>query len=128
MKINITNKITIDEFCNKYDKLILIVFIILVIISRIYKFGELPRAVSVDEAGMAYDSYCIANYGVDRYLNSYPLYLINFGGGQSSLYAYLTVGLVKLFGLSNITYRLPSLIIFIIRNYLLISINERMER
>lgn len=124
MKIKITNKMTIDEFCNKYDKVILGIFIILIIITRIYKFDELPRAIGIDEAGMAYDSYCISNYGVDRYLNSFPLYLTNFGGGQSALYAYLSAILIKVFGINKITIRLPALLLFsigIISSYLLIK-------
>lgn len=124
MKLQITNKISIDEFCEKNYKKILFIFIILIIISRIYKFGELPKALGLDEAGTAYDSYCIANYGVDRYLNSFPLYLINFGGGQSALYAYISAIFIKIFGANIITYRLPTLIVFcigIICSYLLIS-------
>ncbi len=124
MKIQITNNESIDEFCEKHYKKILFIFIILIIISRIYKFGELPRAIGVDEAGAAYDAYCLANYGVDRYLNSFPLYLVNFGGGQSSLYAYLSVIFIKLFGSNIVSYRLPALLIFcigIICSYLLIE-------
>lgn len=126
MKINIKDKIpkeTVDNFCDKYGKIILIFFILLFAISRLYKFGELPRAISVDEAGMAYDAYCIANFGVDRYLNSFPLYFINFGGGQSALYTYMIAGLIKIFGLNSIVYRLPELIIFTMRNNLFILIN-----
>ena len=124
MKIQITNNESIDEFCEKHYKKILFIFILLIIISRIYKFGELPKAIGVDEAGAAYDAYCLANYGVDRYLNSFPLYLVNFGGGQSSLYAYLSVIFIKLFGSNIVSYRLPSLLIFcigIICSYLLIE-------
>ena len=124
MKIQVTNKISIDEFCEKYYKVILFIFIILVIISRIYKFGELPSAIGLDEAGAAYDSYCIANYGVDRYLNSLPVYLINFGGGQSALYAYMSALFIKVLGANIITYRIPALIIFcigIVCSYLLIA-------
>ena len=76
----------IDNFINSHYKIILAVFFILVFITRIYKFGEIPSFIQVDEAGAAYDAYCLAEYGVDRYLNSYPLYLINFGGGQSVLF------------------------------------------
>ena len=74
----------------------------------------MPITIGVDEAGAAYDAYCLANFGVDRYLNSFPLYLINFGGGQSALYAYLNVLLIKVLGNSTILIsRLPALILFI---------------
>lgn len=102
-----------DNFINKYYKWILAVLIIVTAITRFYKFGSIPQNIGVDEAGAAYDAYCLANYGVDRYLNKLPLYLINFGGGQSSLYAYSTVPFIKLFGANIISYRLPELIFFI---------------
>lgn len=103
----------IDNFINSHYKIILAVFFILVFITRIYKFGEIPSFIQVDEAGAAYDAYCLAEYGVDRYLNSYPLYLINFGGGQSVLYAYATIPFIKLLGTNIIAYRLPELIFFL---------------
>ena len=114
----------IDEFCNKHYKKIWIVFVIILFITVIYKFGEIPTYIGVDEAGMAYDAYCLSEYGTDRYMNSYPLYLTNFGSGQSSLYAYLTVIAIKLFGANMISYRLPMLLgylLSVIVSYLLIS-------
>lgn len=104
----------IDNFINKHYKKILFIFLILILISRIYKFGEIPDYIGVDEAGAAYDAYCLANYGVDRYLNSYPVYLINFGGGQSALYAYISALLIKIIGANIIAYRLPSLLFYLI--------------
>lgn len=108
---NIDDKI--DRFINENYKKIFLVFIILIFFTRIYKFGEFPTYIGVDEAGAAYDAYCLANYGVDRYLNSFPLYLINFGGGQSALYAYSTIPFIKLFGANIVSYRLPELIFFL---------------
>lgn len=107
-----TNK-TIDDFINKHYKKILLVFLLLIFITRIYKFGEIPNFIGVDEAGAAYDAYCLSEYGVDRYLNSFPLYLINFGGGQSALYAYATIPFIKLIGANIIAYRLPELLFFL---------------
>lgn len=107
-----TNK-TIDDFINKHYKKILLVFLLLIFITRIYKFGEIPNFIGVDEAGAAYDAYCLSKYGVDRYLNSFPLYLINFGGGQSALYAYATIPFIKLIGANIIAYRLPELLFFL---------------
>jgi len=115
---------SIDKFCNNNYKKIWLVFLVIIFISVIYKFGEFPKWIHVDEAGMAYDAYCIANYGVDRYLNSYPVYLQNFGGGQSALACYITVFFIKIFGANMISYRLPALIIYllgVIVSYFLVS-------
>lgn len=107
------NSKEIDNFIDKHYKKILIVFLLLIFITRIYKFGETPNFIGVDEAGAAYDAYCLSQYGVDRYLNSFPLYLINFGGGQSALYAYATIPFIKLIGANIIAYRLPELLFFL---------------
>lgn len=114
----------IDDFCNKHYKFIFILFSVIIFITVIYKFGELPTYIGVDEAGMAYDAVNLANYGIDRYFNSYPVYLLNFGTGQSSLCAYLSVICIKIFGANIFSYRLPTLLVYIVgvlSSYLLVS-------
>ncbi len=123
-KQNNTVESKIDSFCNKNYKFIWGIFVILLFITVIYKFGELPTYIGIDEAGMAYDSMAIADYGVDRYLNSYPLYLTNFGSGQSVLCGYMAALFMKLIGVNAIAYRLPVLIIYLIgtiSSYLFVS-------
>lgn len=63
----------------------------------------------MDEAATAYSAWCLANYGVDRYLKSWPVYLLNFDGGQSIMYGYLLAGLFKLFGYHVFLIRLPGI-------------------
>ena len=76
--------------------------------TRLWQLTTLPFGMHIDEAGMAYDAWCLAQYGVDRYLKSWPVYLINFGGGQNALYTYLCAGLFKIFGYSMWMVRLPA--------------------
>lgn len=78
--------------------------------TRLWRLDTLPSGIHFDEAGMAYDAWCLSQYGVDRYLTSWPVYLNNFGGGQSVLYAYLCAGLFKLFGYSIRLVRLPAVV------------------
>lgn len=111
-------------FVEKHYKIIWLVFAIILFFTVIFKFGEIPAYIGVDEAGMAYDAFCLAEYGTDRFQNSYPLYLMNFGQGQSSLCAYLAALCIKLFGFNEVAYRLPALIVYLISvvvSYLLIS-------
>ena len=118
------NENKIDTFCDKHYKKIWLVFVVILFITVIFKFGEIPTYIGVDEAGMVYDALNLAEYGTDRYMNSYPLYLTNFGSGQSSLCAYLVVLCIKLFGANMISYRLPTLLIYlmsVIVSYLLVS-------
>ena len=87
MKQKIDHYIT--NLVEKDYKIIFFAILMLAIVLNTYRLGEVPRGVHVDEAGMTYDAYCIANYGVDRFLKHLPVYFINFGGGQNALYTYL---------------------------------------
>lgn len=80
---------------------------VLLIFIHIYRIGELPYGINCDEMGMGYDAWCLAHFGTDRYQNSFPVYLINFSGGQSALYAYLCAPLVYLFGMNAVVFRVP---------------------
>lgn len=75
-----------------------------------YKVREIPVPYNVDESGTTYDALSLLHYGVDRYLYKNPVYFINFGGGQSALYTYLTVFSIRLFGYSVLSVRLPAIV------------------
>ncbi len=79
-------------------------------ITRFWRLDRIPGGMHIDEAGMAYDAWSLSEYGVDRYLKSWPVYLTNFGGGQSSLYAFLCALLFKCFGYSLLMVRMPAII------------------
>lgn len=82
----------------------------LCIFMHTYQLGNIPRGIYVDEMGMAYDAYSLGKYGVDRYLKSFPLYLTNFGGGQSVLYCYLTIPFIKILGINALAIRIPAVL------------------
>ena len=67
-------------FTNKYYKVIVFILFIFTAFTSVFKLGEVPYGLHVDEAGMAYDAISILKYNVDRYLNKFPIYLINYGG------------------------------------------------
>lgn len=75
-----------------------------------YKLLEVPYGLNVDEMGSGYDAYCLANWGVDRFRMSYPVYFINIGTGQNALYAYMAMVLFKIFGYSALMLRIPAVI------------------
>lgn len=95
-----------------YNAVLVILFLGCVII-HFYRITEIPFGVHVDEMGMAYDAWCLSHYGVDRYLSSYPVYLNNFGGGQSALYAYLCSFVLKFCDISVFAIRLPIILTFL---------------
>ena len=92
-----------------YNTIVIVLFII-TIFTTLYKIGEVPAGIHVDEAGMAYDAWSIANHGVDRYLYNFPVYFINYGGGQNALYGYILALLLKFFDFSIVLLRIPAFI------------------
>lgn len=112
-KIEKTFKKIADEIEKRY-KIFFVLILLLALFLNFYKLGEVPRGIHVDEAGMAYDAYNIANYGVDRFANHLPPYFIGFGAIQSAFYTYLTAILIKIVGSFDIVIiRLPQLILSI---------------
>ena len=77
---------------------------------RVYKLGILPYGLHVDEAGMAYDAWSLANWGLDRYYKFYPVYFLNYGSGQSVLYGYCCALLMKFFKPGMVLYRIPAVV------------------
>lgn len=92
------------------ENVIVISILILALFLRCYELGEIPKGIHIDEAGMAYDAFCLGNFGVDRYLNKLPVYLINYAGGQSALYAYLAMIFIRFLGIKTFVFRIPAVI------------------
>ena len=86
---------------------LLILSIILTIIIHFIMYDEF--GYYVDEIGSMYDAYCISNYGVDRWLQSYPIHFMNYGDGQSAIFVYILAILFKLFGYSKLIIRIVPL-------------------
>ncbi len=76
--------------------------------TRLWELTHLPMGLHIDEAGTAYDGFCLANFGVDRYLKSWPVYFLNYGGGQNALYTWVCAVLFKFFGYSVGVLRFPA--------------------
>ena len=78
---------------------------------RCYRFLELPMGQNQDGSMAAVEALCLANNGTDQYGTSWPTYFEAWGYSQmSTLYSYLLIPFVKLFGLSKFTLRFPMLL------------------
>ncbi len=109
-------------FVSKNYKIIFGGIVGLFFLTRLCLLDSIPFGIHIDEASVGYNAFSIAKYGVDRYLNSYPLYFLNFSNGQSAMYTYLLAILIKMFGYSLFVLRLPSVMfgfITLIFGYLL---------
>ena len=92
-------------------RLFLMLILIAGIALRVWDFGSIPGGVNQDGAMAAVDAKALAAYGTDRFGTWLPCHLYAWGYGQmSSLMSYLIAPLVKLFGLSVVTMRIPSLL------------------
>jgi len=95
-------------------KVLFVVILLVAMFTRLYRITEVPHGINVDEAGIAYDAYCLASNGTDRFLNKFPVYMINFGCGQSALYTYIDSIFIKMLGLNLFAIRLPAALLGII--------------
>jgi 4-amino-4-deoxy-L-arabinose transferase-like glycosyltransferase len=64
-----------------------------------------------DEAALGYNAYSILNTGKDEYSKTLPLIFKSFGDYKPGFYVYLSLPFIKLFGLSELSIRLPSILI-----------------
>ena len=91
-----------EHFYKQHKRLIKVFWLLLcftlALIVRLYKIDDVPYGVHIDEAGMGYDAWSLQKFHVDRWLNRFPVYLTNFGGGQSALYAYLCAIFIRVLG------------------------------
>ena len=97
-------------YVSAHRRLFLLLLFVVFLFSRLYYLGVIPSGLHVDELGMAYDAYSLSHYGIDRHHVSLPVYLENYGGGQSALYAYLTALLLKFVPYSPAVIRMPAVI------------------
>lgn len=95
---------------DKYHYVILFLIFAVFLFFRLFRISIVPSGIHLDELGIAYDAQCIAGYGVDRNLASYPVYPANFADGCSALYMYISTLIFKVMGYSLTSYRLTAVI------------------
>lgn len=91
-------------------KILLLIIFIVSLFLRIYKINSYPPLLW-DEAALGYNAYSILETGKDEYGKTLPLIFTSFGDYKPGLYVYLAVPFVKLFGLNELSVRLPSIIL-----------------
>lgn len=96
-----------------YTKIIFAILLIIGIIVRVWKFPEGIPEINIDEIMTAVNAKSIAETGKDILEQSFPVYLLGWGG-QSVVLAYLMAICVKIFGYTLFAIRIPTLIISII--------------
>ena len=115
-------------FSDRFDQLIgsrrfEIIFIAVVLLIsaalRLIALSELPAGMNQDEASIGYDSWAIANYGVDRNGYHNPVYPVAWGAGHGPFYMYAASLFIKIFGKSLFVYRLPQALLGVLSVFVL---------
>ncbi len=79
---------------------------------RFIGLGSIPGGFNQDGAMGAVDALALATYGTDRFGVHLPAHFEGWGYGQMSvLLSYLTVPFIQWFGLSEVTARIPMMIV-----------------
>lgn len=100
------------EFVNKYKYQIIITLLFIIgFATRLAAITKYPAGFNQDEASAGYDAWSILKYGIDRNGRSFPVHLIAWGSGQNVLYSYLMIPFISIFGLNELSVRLPMAII-----------------
>ncbi len=95
----------------KYMRILFCLFMIMGILARIWKFGEIPGDINPDEAFTGYEAYSLLHYGTDSAGYRFPVYLTTWGSGASALSTYLTIPFMAVFGAKIWVIRLPQVIV-----------------
>jgi 4-amino-4-deoxy-L-arabinose transferase-like glycosyltransferase len=106
------------------EKLILIAIVVLAILLRFYSLGKAPLSLYWDEASIGYNAYSISQTLHDEHGEYLPLArFVAFGDYKAPGFIYADALSIKLFGLSELTIRLPSAVagtLLVVAAYLLV--------
>lgn len=91
----------------KERSLIIIVFLVSLFF-RFYQITKMPISLNWDEAAFGYNAFSILETGRDEYGTRLPLEFKSVGDYKCPLFVYLTVPVIKLFGLNEFGIRFLS--------------------
>jgi len=94
---------------NKYKLLLCSVFLVAAFL-RLWKLGSIPPSLTQDEASLGYNAYSILKTGKDEYGKFMPVIFKSFGDYKPGFYIYTAVPFIFIFGLNEVSVRLPSAI------------------
>ncbi len=115
------------KIVRKYEFIIVGVLLLVGIFVRMYMLGSLPGGINQDEASISYDTFAIANYGIDRNGYFFPVYPVAWGAGHAPLMTYISMPFVKLFGLNAFSFRLANCILCILSLLFIYLLVKRMH-
>lgn len=94
----------------KFKVLMFSAILLLAILLRFYQISILPPSLNWDEISLGYNAYSILRTGKDEWGQFLPLSFRAFGDYKLPFYIYLDVPFIAIFGLNEISVRLPSVV------------------
>jgi len=95
---------------NLRHKFLLILIVILAAFLRLWNINQIPAGFNADEAALGYNAYSLMTTGKDEYGTPFPIHLKSFADYKPAASAYLTIPFIKIFGLTELAVRMPSLL------------------
>lgn len=95
----------------KKKNLLLLLILLLGFLLRFISLDISPPGFNADEAALGYNAYSILKTGKDEWGESFPIVFKSFSDYKPGLYVYLTIPFVALFGLTELSVRLPSILL-----------------
>ncbi|HAU99247.1 MAG: hypothetical protein UX04_C0001G0058 [Microgenomates group bacterium GW2011_GWF2_45_18] len=90
---------------------LLLAIALLALFLRVFQLSRSPGSLYWEETALLYDAHSIAETGKDMHGNPFPLIAFpSFGDYKPSLYFYAITPFVKIFGLQEISVKLPSIL------------------
>lgn len=88
----------------------LILIVAIAFLLRLWDITNVPPGVNRDEASIGITAYSLMTTGKDEYGRTFPISFESFGDWKLPLYIYTTIPFIKLFGLTELAVRLPSVL------------------
>jgi len=103
----------------KRIKIYLVLIITLAAFLRFWQIDKYPAGFNADEAAYGYNAYSLIQTGKDEFGHPWPVHLVSFADYKPGGTAYLAIPFVKLFGLNELSVRLPSLLFGVVSVFLI---------
>src|SRR3989344_8289152 len=87
------------------------IFFLIIILGaglRLFWLHKSPPSLNWDETALGYNAYSLFTTGKDEYGYKFPLTFRSFDDYKPPLYPYITVPFIAIFGLNELSVRLPS--------------------
>ena len=101
----------VSRFVLEHEAVCVLLLVCAAILVRAWAFIALPQGQNQDGTMAAVEAYCLMRDGVDHYGHPWPTYFEAWGGTQmSTLYSYIMIPFIRVFGLTKLALRLPMLL------------------